>query len=228
MGMTALNNSGAGGLLGTTPGAATDPRFSSGGQLATASDEPLTTVYLWAHDLTAKPGMTYRYRLAVGVVNPLFQKGGLHPSQAQQANRLTRLSSWSEWSQPIQTDPETYFFVTSGSQPSQEATIETWRIYRGAWRSAEFKVRAGDPIGRTVTLAGSAIDIAIDAIVVDLNFEMPASRGIGSKTVGLYYLDLETGKLMVRTVEADSESDTRIRIRNESRLAEGVAELRPQ
>ena len=67
--------------------------------VAAPDDEaPTQKVRLVAHDLTARPGVTYHYALVVNMVNPLFHELGL--SAAQQATEYQRLALASQLPSP--------------------------------------------------------------------------------------------------------------------------------
>lgn len=191
-------------------------------------------VEVWAHDVTAKPGMTYRYRLEIAVLNPLFQQQGLNAYQrAEFLDRLALTSSADQeenpafketWSAPVTIDQELYFFVTGANPASRSVTVEIWRINGGMWRPKEFTVQAGDPIGETASAAGGSVgsggaghgDLSINALAVDIDFNAPVpNQPLAQTTTRLIYFDKSTGQLLSRTIVGDRDDPRRARLRNQ-------------
>ncbi len=107
-------------------------------------------VAVWAHDITAFPGATYRYRARVVINNPMYGRN-LQESQRPLAESSTMRSEWSEWSAPTTVDLPAYFFVTSADERSQLAprpwaTAELFVFYYGYYRSAIVRAEPGDMI----------------------------------------------------------------------------------
>jgi hypothetical protein len=140
-------------------------------------------VNLWAIDLDTKPGHSYRYRVQVGVVNPLFNKPNLPKEQVQvHKAKFVLLSKPSEWSQPITLETLGHYFVINGSRAPApgNVTFNVWRFYDGQWRSAEFRARPGDPIGGPGTGESSGINFDTRATLVDIDFDFPVPAKVGS------------------------------------------------
>ncbi|MFA9476830.1 hypothetical protein ACERK3_00855 [Phycisphaerales bacterium AB-hyl4] len=179
-------------------------------------------IQVWAHDLTAEPGRTYRYRVIVTVLNPLFQQRRLHPEQ--QEEYFNRIALWPEqdelesaeasnWSSPVTLDPEHYFFLVEGSPSREEAKVEVWRLFRGQWHFEEFDVRPGDIIGGETRIDGQTVSMRVDAMLVDLvSVSEGTSSGSGARMI---YMDQETNLIGERVADEDRDSDHRIRLRNE-------------
>ncbi|MCC7192005.1 MAG: hypothetical protein IT444_04395 [Phycisphaeraceae bacterium] len=193
-------------------------------------------IEVWAHDVTVKPGQTYRYRLVVAVLNPLFQRREPRPEQREQyfeklaiesaPDTETAVEFHNAWSSPVTIERESYFFVTGGNRNAQNAQVEVWRIINGAWRSQEFTVQPGDPIGKSVAIAGvndgKPVDMTVNAVVVDIDFDAPAvGLGFNQTTTRLLYMDRQSGKMLSRTQAADKDDSLRQRLR--SQAVESVA-----
>lgn len=113
---------------------------------------------IWAHDLTAQRGKTYRYRFIVALRNPLYgQRAALHRESQAFAESPVMLSRPSEWSGPVRVDPELYFFITSANDPSRDqrmatinstprASAEIYAFHWGYWRRATLSLEPGDPL----------------------------------------------------------------------------------
>ncbi len=178
---------------------------------------------IWAHDVTVRPGMTYRYRMAVSMLNPLFRYPHLDNEQYQMYFNSLMLpaSPASAWSPPITIDQESYFFVVKANQGRGTADVEVWRVFDGAWRFVRFPVQPGDVIGKIqkMTVGNVAYDVNFrisNELVVDIDFNAPSTRPGNSTTTGLVVLDDATGLVQTKTVEDDNDDLTRGRLRAEA------------
>lgn len=119
-------------------------------------------VQLWAHDVTAEPGKTYRYRARVVVNNPVFGRGAsLVPAQQDLARGPVLVGEPSEWSSPIAVLGEQYFFITSASEAAdidetERATAEVFRMFYGFYRKGLAPLEPGDTIAADVRLPEAA------------------------------------------------------------------------
>ncbi len=130
--------------------------------LNSGSANPIT---LWAHDLTAEPAKTYRYKARISVTNPFLGRAGmLNEEQGRLAERLAVTSIDSEWSDPIATLPEVAYFVVGATDGGEqafvapgaqavgggiirpEATVRAFRFFYGYWRQGEADLRIGDRV----------------------------------------------------------------------------------
>jgi len=114
------------------------------------------TISVWAHDISAEPGATYRYRMRLVYANPFYgRENVIHESQreALAGDRVIR-SSFSPWSAPETVDRSSYFFLTrastergiGGGRSEGVAAAELYTFYYGYWRQTEVRLRAGDPV----------------------------------------------------------------------------------
>ena len=202
-----------------------DPTIASG---PAPVEEQDLTVKVWAHDLTALPGKTYRYKVVVSVLNPLFRQNRVALAQREvQYNRLTLGPAADEvtsspWSKPVTLDPPHYFFLIGGNDSRQLAQVEAWRLYDGTWRSAEFDIKPGDAIGGSITFPlpsgdQASLDIDTDSLAVDIVAD--GGRG-GRAGTRLYYIASQGGAILSRTTRQDRENPVRIRLRNQTTIDE--------
>lgn len=130
---------------------------------AGAAPAPVTSllsqdaVTFWMHDATAQPGERYRYRLRLGVNNPLFGRGmNLKEEQQSLAANSIIKSPWSEWSNPVDVDRAEYFFVTSATPDndlgSARASVELYKFYFGHYRKQTTGMNIGDPLSGNINL----------------------------------------------------------------------------
>lgn len=216
-----------------------DPRMQPSntqpGMVDPATGLPVTqdrSVRVWAHDLTVEPGKTYRYRVIVSVLNPLFGRTWLSPEQQKaNENRIALEPTQqdiqaSPWSEPVTLDKRFYFFLTGGSAADQLARVEVWRIFDGNWIVEQFTENPGDFIGGVRTMVdgmGNAreVDMQLSDVVVDLVArEDGASLG---RRMYLLYLDEDGQQIRVRTIAEDQRDPVRIRLQNEAALRAELA-----
>lgn len=112
---------------------------------------------VWTHDMTARPGAKYRYRVRYTMLNPLFGRGtAMAEDQRALADEPIVLSEASPWSEPVETTRDRYFFVNSASGEtsvgSANASIDVYQFYYGFWRRGSAIVRPGDPVVATAEL----------------------------------------------------------------------------
>ncbi|MFT5424740.1 MAG: hypothetical protein ACI89L_002538 [Phycisphaerales bacterium] len=125
---------------------------SRGGSLLDSDRVPV-----WTHDLAVEPGATYRYRIRVGVNNPLFGRGAqLEENNAEHQQLATEPISytpWTGWSEPVLVGAREYFFVTNASPSgamvgsgSPRATGELYTMHYGYYRKDGVQLAPGDPV----------------------------------------------------------------------------------
>ncbi|MEM6258120.1 MAG: hypothetical protein AAGI37_07380 [Planctomycetota bacterium] len=136
-----------------------------------------STLRVWAADPSMQPGKTYRYKLLVSVINPLYAVPRLAPDQLEEnAQRAALLPSQREidampWIGPIQVEPESSFFFTQGRDSGPE--LEIYRRYEGKLRVQEFDGAPGDTIGSMMQIENELgqvqeIDMGLDSVIVDI------------------------------------------------------------
>lgn len=184
-------------------------RLPGGGTL---DPDVLTRVY--TADVTAEYGKTYRYKLAVAVINPLYGVPSLAPTQQEQNKNKAALApseeviDATEWTEPVVVPPKyEYFFVGGGESRSR---LEVWTIYNGLRIRQEFEVSSGDLIGGEVVrvvpgMGEVTIDMSVGAIVVDVERRQDIS---GRTVYALIYID-EQGQLHERLQSIDQSNPRR-------------------
>jgi hypothetical protein len=164
-------------------------------------------VRIRAHDLTVKPGTTYRYRIAVSVGNPLYQRSGLTKEQhAEYFNRLALTSKPSAWSEPVTTEPEYRLFaqLQPNSLLSRTVNFQAWRVVGGRWTRGDFPkpFSPGEDVVDSVTFSAGGVKtppyvVRYGAILVDL-----AGTNAGNARVILMHAD---GRLEEINVAAEQK-----------------------
>ncbi|MEM1446679.1 MAG: hypothetical protein AAGF84_11530 [Planctomycetota bacterium] len=202
------------------------------GMPANPTDEVPETVRVWAHDLTAQPGKTYRYKLVAATINPLFQYTRVSPEQREENEYRISLAPSEEdfeaapWTTAVTLDPDAYFFFVRGNAEQDRATIEVWKVYNGLWRQGEFEETPGNPIGdeKLVEIAPGFernVSMGVDAVLLDVD----VIEINGTAQVRMVYL-LPDGRIAGRLLNDDrrnTKRDELQRIVEEQQLDEEFA-----
>jgi hypothetical protein len=104
----------------------------------------------WAHDDTVVPGKTYRYRLRLGVLNPVAGTNYLADEFQVFRNKVLLWSEPSEVSAPVLIPARTYFFASSFRENTQTMYVTVAKYLLGYWWAETFDVNPGETIGRVV------------------------------------------------------------------------------
>ncbi|MBI1336191.1 MAG: hypothetical protein GC164_04420 [Phycisphaera sp.] len=171
------------------------------------------TLHLLTHDITAQPGKTYRYRLRVSLLNPLFKQDELAPEQREtDYNKLSIESQWSDWSDPVKTLDNQRFFLVSAT-PQGQAQLELWRVYNGRARQALLAVGPGDAITQSVAIDDEdfrgQLTIRTGAVAVDINPDARSLDPGARTTVELLYLQDNQPSLRSRYADVDAKDPDR-------------------
>ncbi|MFA5238544.1 MAG: hypothetical protein WC476_02375 [Phycisphaerae bacterium] len=140
-------------------------------------DKPLL---FWAHDDTTEPGKSYRYRIRLGVFNPI---AGTNQFGEQDKSLRNKAILWSDFSDTTETVniPETlYIFPREVQEATKTVTVQVSRYVLGYWYSKDFMVKQGELIGeageyritedeeqRAVTVP-KIVNYATGAVLVDI------------------------------------------------------------
>lgn len=196
---------------GTRPGTGPDGQGNDAAENLQLQKD--ATVDVWAADVTMQPGKTYRYKVLVAVINPLYAVPHLEKDQlAANLTRAAILPSAKEienmpWGEPIRIEPRTRFFFTSGNEVSGKTTV--YRRVNGIYMSHTFDVSPGDPIGGKFTTkpkdqfdAPKTHDLSVGAVVIDIERRRDAQ---GKTYYAMIYMDKE-GNLSERLQDEDSNN----------------------
>ncbi|MEQ9454178.1 MAG: hypothetical protein RLN76_06240 [Phycisphaeraceae bacterium] len=223
MGMGGMGMGGMGGPAGgfggpIGGGIGGRPGVNPGQQASSAITEP--TIRVWAHDITVEPGKTYRYRVIVNVLNPLFRRSSIEAQQRAENYRKVALGpSQNElanapWSEPVNTDPQTFFWLADGSLQQQEAEIEIWTRFAGRWERLEERFQPGDTISGRATIQGP---LGVQSLRMDTGSTMIdyASLGTGAASAALLFTTPDKPDLATRSVDDDRSNINYVRLLNE-------------
>jgi len=109
--------------------------------------EPLV---FWAHDDTVEPKKQYRYRIRLGVFNPVAGTDQLSEQDISRKNEVVLWSEFSEVTEPVEIPGRLYFFAKHIREPANVITVQVSKYVNGYWHSEDFKVSQGDVIGGLV------------------------------------------------------------------------------
>ena len=127
----------------------------------------------WHHDDTVEPKKTYRYRIRLGVFNPVAGTNQLSEQDISQKNKVVLWSDFSDVTEPVEIPGRSYFFARDIQEAAKTITVTVSRYVLGHWYSEDFKVSKGEAIG--------------DVIETEIEKEKP-QRGRGAGGRGADYL----------------------------------------
>ena len=145
-------------------------------------------ILVWGHDITVKPGKTYRYRVSVSVYNPFFgKKRSLVQNQQDLAEQFTLNSEPSDWTPPVRIHPLRRVFITSaasggGQHGFGRAMAEVYLFHDGIQWMQRFPVQPGAAIGGVKKVRrpddGTTVDVDFrtSLFVLDIVEEIQTSR----------------------------------------------------
>jgi len=159
--------------------------------------EPLI---VWMHDDTVEPGKCYRYRMRLGVFNPIAGTNNFTDSDKKFKNNVILWSRFSGFTDPVTIPQRTYFFPLQVQEAAKIVTITVFKYVLGYWYSEDFTVKVGEVIGKvspyevkdTETQKDVEVPAEIDyktgAVLLDIT---PVSDWSGTGNLrARYYLDM--------------------------------------
>jgi len=132
----------------------------------------LAELVFWAHDDSVEPGGEYRYRVRLGVFNPVAGRSQLSQRDAARNNEVVLWSGFSAPSQVVQIPRRLYFFAKGIQEAAKEVTVQVSKYMLGYWYSEDFKVKGGEVIGdfveakaprKTTEAVGGILSIASES-----------------------------------------------------------------
>ena len=104
----------------------------------------------WAHDDTIEPKKTYKYRIRLGVFNPIAGTNQLSEQSISQKNKVILWSDFSDVTEPVEIPGRSYFFARDIQEAAKTITVTVCQYVLGHWYSEDFKVRRGEVIGDVI------------------------------------------------------------------------------
>jgi hypothetical protein len=107
-------------------------------------------ILFWHHDDTVEPKNTYRYRIRLGVFNPVAGTNKVSEQDAEQKNKIILWSGFSDVTEPVEIPGRSYFFARDIQEAAKTITVTVCRYILGHWYSEDFKVSKGEAIGDVI------------------------------------------------------------------------------
>jgi hypothetical protein len=104
----------------------------------------------WHFDDTVEPKKTYRYRIRLGVFNPLAGTNQLSEQDISKKNKVILWSGFSNVTKPVEIPGRSYFFARDIQEAAKTITVTVCQYVLGHWYSEDFKVSQGETIGDVV------------------------------------------------------------------------------
>lgn len=156
--------------------------------------EPLV---FWAHDDSLEPGNTYRYRIRLGVFNPVAGTNQFQEEDKDLKNQIVLWSDFSEIEEIVKVPDTLYFFPQDVKKAAKVVTVQVSKYALGSWYSKNFAVKPGEVIGAVADVG------LVERRVVGVG------GGGGAAPVSLDTIDYGTGAVLVDVVSVDDWSGGR-------------------
>lgn len=171
----------------------------------------LPVVNVWAHDLDAVAGNTYRYRATVKIYNPFFTRENLLvASQTKLSKGLVISSATSEWGAEVTLPSATSFFFTRGSARDgiggRRISIALFRNSSGVQNLSSEDLKLGDPVGGLHGEKESTIDFSTNWYLADIFDDAGSDKNGG--IIAVFQQRTNAGEVLqeFRSIEGDSEN----------------------
>ena len=112
----------------------------------------LDEIVFWNHDASMEPGKTYRYRVRLGVLNPVAGRGYVSEKDMAFKDQVILWSDFSPPTEAVDIPRRLYFFANTYQPVSDAVSVEVAKFNQGYWRSEMFSVKPGESIGRVVEI----------------------------------------------------------------------------
>jgi len=158
--------------------------------------EPLM---FWAHDDRVEASASYRYRIRLGVFNPLAGTNQLSEQDRHLRNQAILWSGFSEPTEVVKIPSRIRFFPYGLQEVTKAVKVEIFKYVLGYWHSKKFTVHPGEVIGETVEYEADEteadknltlpeeIDYSIGAVLVDVGGPVKAWSGGRNMKPRSYY-----------------------------------------
>ncbi len=159
-------------------------------------NEPLV---FWAYDDTVRPGGSYKYRIRLGVFNPIAGTNQVSQEDESLNNVVVLWSDFSDETEPVEVPGIMYLFPLEVQDAARTVTIQVARYVLGYWYSKDFMVSPGEVIGSPSRYTASKeekditvpkeINYSTNAVLVDARG--PVKEWTGGKNLSeRYYFDM--------------------------------------
>ena len=104
----------------------------------------------WAHDDTVELEKSYRYKIRLGVFNPIAGTDQFSEEFKSLKNNAILWSEFSEVTETVEIPGRLYFFCRDKHEADKTVTVTVCRYVLGYWYSKDFAVKQGEVIGKVV------------------------------------------------------------------------------
>ena len=132
----------------------------------------------WAHDDTVEPERCYRYRIRLGVFNPIAGTEQFSEQDRHLKNKVVLWSEFSDTTEPVEIPGMLYFFPCEIAEARRAVTVQVCRYVLGYWYCNDFMVKPGEVIGKVTksetsqpeeaAVVPERIDYTTGAVLVDV------------------------------------------------------------
>ncbi|MHC4417611.1 MAG: hypothetical protein ACYSU6_03380 [Planctomycetota bacterium] len=152
-------------------------------------EEPLV---VWAHDDTVEPKKSYRYKVRLGVFNPVAGTNQFSDEDKYLNEKVILWSEFSDLTEPVDIPGGLYFFPLDIQEATETVTVQVCRYVLGYWYSKNFLIKRGEVIGEVSEYKATdeeaqegvtvpeTVDYATRAVMVDV---MPVNDWSGGKNL---------------------------------------------
>jgi hypothetical protein len=107
--------------------------------------EPLV---FWAHDDSVEPQKSYRYRIRLGVFNPVARTNQVDEQDKDLKDQIVLWSEFSDITGIVSVPGTLYFFPRSIQEAGKVVTVQVAKYMLDYWYSKDFAVKSGEVIGK--------------------------------------------------------------------------------
>ncbi len=148
----------------------------------------------WAIDDTVQAGKTYRYRMRLGVFNPVAGTDQFRDEDKHLQNNVVLWSDFSEVTKNVEIPAILYFFPRDIQEVAGTVAVQVSKYVFGNWYSKDFIVKKGEVIGKIAktevkeekpdVLVPEFINYDTGAVVVDIVpvNDWSSSKGLHSRS----------------------------------------------
>ena len=159
--------------------------------------EDLTELIIWAHDDTVEAGQSYRYRMRVGVINPIAGTNQSYKDDVALRSQITLWGQFSDITEKTDVPDKMYFFPRERRTTSGYVVVQVSKYILGYWYSKDYKINIGDEIGKVEMQKASS------ALVSRRNPTIATKEPDGPKVI-----DYRTGAILVDVIYVEDWAGT--------------------
>ncbi|MHC4394152.1 MAG: hypothetical protein ACYS1A_00720 [Planctomycetota bacterium] len=104
----------------------------------------------WAYDDTVEPEKTYRYKIRLGVFNPIAGTDQFSEQDKSFQDKVVLWSNFSDVTGEVTIPAKLYFFPLDIQEAVKTVKVAVARYMLGYWYSEEFMVKRGEVIGKVM------------------------------------------------------------------------------